>query len=96
MEIMIGMILPFRVLLLDKITTSIDICVRQYLLHWFIKESNERGATILYAKQFLMELMIGQHIFTTLHMRENVDGKAISKTWISIKNRRMKITPPKC
>ena len=36
-------------LLLDEITTSLDVCVRQDLLNWLIKESNERGATIIYA-----------------------------------------------
>ena len=49
MHIIIGLIRPFKVLLLDEITTSLDICVRQDLLHWIIKDSNERGATILYA-----------------------------------------------
>ena len=48
MHILIGMIQPFKVLLLDGITTSIEVCVRQDLLYWLIKESNERGATILY------------------------------------------------
>ena len=47
---MIGLILPLRLILLDDITTSLDVCVRQYLLHWLTKESNERGATILYAR----------------------------------------------
>ena len=46
---MIGLIRPFKVLLLYEITTSLDVCVRQYLLHWINKESNERGATIIYA-----------------------------------------------
>ena len=49
MQIMIGLIRPFKVLLLDEITTSLDVCVRQYLLHWLIKESNESGTTIIYA-----------------------------------------------
>ena len=48
-QILIGMIRPFKVLLLDEITTSLDVCVRQDLLHWLIKDSNERGDTILYA-----------------------------------------------
>ena len=49
MHVLIGLIRPFKVILLDEITTSLDICVRQDLLHWLIKESNERGTTILYA-----------------------------------------------
>ena len=39
-RIMIGMIQPFKVLLLYEITTSLDVCVRLDLLHWLIKESN--------------------------------------------------------
>ena len=49
MKILIGLIRIFKVLLLDEITTSLDICERQDILHWIIKESNERGANILYA-----------------------------------------------
>ena len=52
MQILIGLILPFKVTLLDEITMYLDVCVRQDLLHWLIKESNERGATILYATIF--------------------------------------------
>ena len=48
-QILIGLIRPFKVLLLDDITTSLDICVRKDILHWHKEESNERGATILYA-----------------------------------------------
>lgn len=48
-QLMIGLIRPFKILLLDEITTSLDVCVRQDLLKWLTKESEERKATILYA-----------------------------------------------
>jgi CCR4-NOT complex subunit CAF16 len=48
-QIMIGLIRPFKILLLDEITTSLDVCVRQDLLRWLVKESDERKATIIYA-----------------------------------------------
>ena len=48
-QILVGLIRPFKVLLLDEITTSLDVCVRQDLLKWLVKESDERGATIIYA-----------------------------------------------
>merc|ERR1712127_965795 len=48
-QIMLGLVRPFKILLLDEITTSLDVCVRQDLLQWIVKESDERGATILYA-----------------------------------------------
>lgn len=48
-QLMLGLIRPFKILLLDEITTSLDVCVRQDLLKWLIRESDERKATILYA-----------------------------------------------
>jgi len=48
-QIMLGLVRPFKILLLDEITTSLDVCVRQDLLKWIVKESDERGATVLYA-----------------------------------------------
>lgn len=48
-QILLGLIRPFKILLLDEITTSLDVCVRQDLLRWLEKESNERNATIIYA-----------------------------------------------
>jgi len=48
-QIMIGLVRPYKILLLDEITTSLDVCVRQDLLKWLIKETQERDVTILYA-----------------------------------------------
>lgn len=48
-QIFLGLIRPFKVLLLDEVTTSLDVCVRQDLLRWLVRESEERGATIIYA-----------------------------------------------
>ena len=48
-QLLLGLIRPFQVLLLDEITTSLDVCVRQDLLRWLEKESTSRGATIVYA-----------------------------------------------
>jgi CCR4-NOT complex subunit CAF16 len=48
-QLMLGLIRPFKILLLDEITTSLDVCVRQDLLKWLVNESDVRGATILYA-----------------------------------------------
>lgn len=52
-QIMIGLIRPFQILLLDEITTSLDVCVRQDLLRWLIHETETRNVTIIYAvRQF--------------------------------------------
>lgn len=48
-QIFIGLIRPFKILLLDEVTVSLDVVVRMDLLKWLQKESVERGATILYA-----------------------------------------------
>jgi CCR4-NOT complex subunit CAF16 len=48
-QLFLGLIRPFQVLLLDEVTTSLDVCVRQDLLRWLVKESDERGATVIYA-----------------------------------------------
>ena len=48
-QILLGLIRPFKILLLDEITTSLDVCVRQDLLRWLVKESDVRRATIIYA-----------------------------------------------
>jgi len=48
-QILLGLVRPFQILLLDEITTSLDVCVRQDLLRWLHKETVERSATIVYA-----------------------------------------------
>jgi CCR4-NOT complex subunit CAF16 len=48
-QLLLGLIRPFRILLLDEITTSLDVCVRQDLLRWLENESKVRNATIIYA-----------------------------------------------
>ena len=48
-QILLGLVRPFQILLLDEITTSLDVCVRQDLLRWLHKETTDRGATIVYA-----------------------------------------------
>jgi CCR4-NOT complex subunit CAF16 len=48
-QIFLGLIRPFKILLLDEVTVSLDVVVRQDLLHWLRRESETRGASILYA-----------------------------------------------
>jgi len=48
-QIFLGLIRPFKILLLDEVTVSLDVVVRQDLLKWLKNESETRGATILYA-----------------------------------------------
>jgi len=48
-QLLIQLVRPFMILLLDEVTVSLDVCVRQDLLRWLERESRERGATIVYA-----------------------------------------------
>jgi CCR4-NOT complex subunit CAF16 len=52
-QIMLGLIRPFRVLLMDEITVDLDICARQDLLGFLRSECEERGAAIVYATHIL-------------------------------------------
>ncbi|KAJ0979980.1 hypothetical protein J5N97_015454 [Dioscorea zingiberensis] len=48
-QICMGLLKPFRVLLLDEITVDLDVLARANLLKYLTKECEERGATIIYA-----------------------------------------------
>jgi CCR4-NOT complex subunit CAF16 len=48
-QLLIGLLRPFKILLLDEVTVSLDVVVRQDLLRWLRYESETRGAPILYA-----------------------------------------------
>ncbi|PNW73979.1 hypothetical protein CHLRE_13g580300v5 [Chlamydomonas reinhardtii] len=48
-QICMGLLKPYDVLLLDEITVDLDVVGRLRLLDFFKQESDERGATILYA-----------------------------------------------
>ena len=48
-QICMGLLKPFKVLLLDKITVDLDVLARADLLTFLRKECEERGATIIYA-----------------------------------------------
>lgn len=47
-QICMGLLHPFKVLLLDEVTVDLDVVARMDLLDFF-KEECERGATIVYA-----------------------------------------------
>lgn len=48
-QICMGLLKPYDVLLLDEITVDLDVVGRLQLLDFFRRECEERGATILYA-----------------------------------------------
>ncbi|XAR58649.1 Iron-chelate-transporting ATPase [Bertholletia excelsa] len=48
-QICMGLLHPFKVLLLDEVTVDLDIVARLDLLDFFKEECEQRGATIVYA-----------------------------------------------
>ncbi|CAN6469885.1 unnamed protein product [Victoria cruziana] len=48
-QICMGLLRPFKVLLLDEITVDLDVLARANILKFLKKECQERGATIIYA-----------------------------------------------
>jgi CCR4-NOT complex subunit CAF16 len=69
-QILLGLLRPSEVLLLDEVTTDLDVLARQDLLAFLRRESEEQATTILYAS----------HIFDSLeewatHLVYMVRGK---------------------
>lgn len=48
-QICLGLLHPFQVLLLDEVTVDLDVVARLDLLDFFKEECEQRGATIVYA-----------------------------------------------
>lgn len=48
-QICMGLLLPFKVLLLDEVTVDLDVVARMDLLEFFREECDQRGATVVYA-----------------------------------------------
>lgn len=47
-QIMLGLLQPFKVLLIDEFTVDLDVLARRDLMKYLRKEADERGCTILY------------------------------------------------
>ncbi|KNC76093.1 hypothetical protein SARC_11396 [Sphaeroforma arctica JP610] len=48
-QLLLGLMKPFDCLLLDEVTVDLDVLVRSDLLNYLKRETEERGASILYA-----------------------------------------------
>lgn len=55
-QLLLGLIRPRRLLLLDEVTTDLDLLARQDLLDFLREESEQRSVTILYATHILDRL----------------------------------------
>ncbi|KAF5781773.1 putative ATPase, AAA-type, core, P-loop containing nucleoside triphosphate hydrolase [Helianthus annuus] len=52
-QICMGLLKEFKVLLLDEITVDLDVLARADLLTFLKKKCEERGATIIYATHII-------------------------------------------
>ncbi|CAI0385787.1 unnamed protein product [Linum tenue] len=48
-QICMGLLHPYKVLLLDEVTVDLDVVARMDLLEFFREETEQRGATLIYA-----------------------------------------------
>ena len=56
-QLAMGLIRPWEVLLLDEITVDLDLLSRSNFLNWLREETDRRGATIVYATHILDNLV---------------------------------------
>jgi CCR4-NOT complex subunit CAF16 len=52
-QICLGLLKPYKVLLCDEITVDLDVCARLDLLDFLRRETEERGATVVYATHII-------------------------------------------
>ncbi|CAN6684554.1 unnamed protein product [Malus baccata var. baccata] len=69
-QICMGLLHPFKVLLLDEVTVDLDVVARMDLLDFFKEECEQRGATIVYATH----IFDGLETWTT-HLAYIQDGE---------------------
>jgi CCR4-NOT complex subunit CAF16 len=55
-QLLLGLILPSELLLLDEVTTDLDLLARSRLLAFLREESEQRGTSIVYASHVLDRL----------------------------------------
>jgi len=67
-QLAMGLVTPWRVLLLDEITVDLDLLSRSRLLDWLKEESEERGCTIMYATHIFDHLAGWASNLVHLHM----------------------------
>jgi len=52
-QLMLGLLRPFKLLLLDEVTVDLDILCRKDFLNYLKKETEERGCTIVYVSHIM-------------------------------------------
>ena len=83
-QIMLGLLKPFKLLLLDEITSELDIIVRTNLLNYLKEESIKNGASIIYATHILDGLE--DWASGVLYLNYKGQMKRIDNSELSVKN----------
>lgn len=52
-QIMLGLLRPFKIMLIDEMTVDLDLLARKEFLNFLTQESEKNGATIIYATHIL-------------------------------------------
>lgn len=73
-QLCMGLLKPFDLLLLDEVTIDLDVLVRQRLLEFLYKETVERGSCIIYATHIFDGL--GRWADVVMHLK---DGKIVER-----------------
>lgn len=83
-QIMLGLLKPFKLLLLDEITSELDIIVRTNLLNYLKEESIKNNASIIYATHILDGLE--DWASSVLYLNYKGELKRIDNNKLSVKD----------
>ncbi|KAL9613725.1 MAG: hypothetical protein Q9167_001739 [Letrouitia subvulpina] len=67
-QLAMGLLRPWRVLLLDEITVDLDLLSRVRFLDFLARETEDRGATVVYATHILDHLAVWPTHLVHMHM----------------------------
>lgn len=78
-QLAMGLIKPWDVLLLDEITVDLDLLSRSNFLYWLRNETETRGATVVYATHILDNLVGWPTHLAHMHLGKLKEWGAMAK-----------------
>ncbi|XP_024162914.1 ABC transporter I family member 19 isoform X2 [Rosa chinensis] len=107
-QICMGLLHPFKVLLLDEVTVDLDVVARMDLLDFFKEECEQRGATIVYATHIFDgletwathlayiqdgELKRAQKLLEVEELKSSVNLLSVVESWLRAETKQEKKKP---
>ncbi|WCJ38301.1 ABC transporter I family member 21 [Euphorbia peplus] len=104
-QICMGLLIPFKVLLLDEVTVDLDVVARMDLLEFFKEECEQRGATIVYATHIFDgletwathlayiqdgELKRAEKLTETKELKDSANLLSVVETWLRAETKKEK------